>query len=211
MKPSFIGIAGNIGVGKTTFTRMLCDYYDWEPHFEVVVDNPYLSDFYADMKKWSFHLQIFFLGKRFKVQKKIQNLTHTIVQDRTIYEDAMIFAKSIHEFGNMSDRDWDCYREIFYEMTSYLKKPDLIVYLQASTDSLISRIRKRGREYEQSIDPEYLHLLNINYDSWIRSLQKSGEINTLVIPTDHKDFVTDESFRVECFRSIYTFLENSKT
>lgn len=206
MKPSFIGIAGNIGVGKTTFTRLLCDHYGWEPHFEVVVDNPYLPDFYADMKKWSFHLQIFFLGKRFKVQKKIQNLTKTIVQDRTIYEDAMIFAKSIHEFGNMSDRDWTCYLDIFHEMTSYLKKPDLIVYLQASTDSLISRIRKRGRDYEQSIDPEYLHLLNIHYDGWIRSLQKSGEINTLVIPTDNQDFITDEFFRISSFERIYKSL-----
>ncbi|MDD3806515.1 MAG: deoxynucleoside kinase [Candidatus Marinimicrobia bacterium] len=210
MKPAFIGIAGNIGVGKTTFTKMLCDYYHWDPHFEVVVDNPYLADFYEDMKRWSFHLQIFFLGKRFKVQKKIQNLTNTIVQDRTIYEDAMIFAKSIHEFGNMTDRDWACYLEIFYEMTSYLKKPDLIVYLQASTDSLISRIRKRGRDYEQSIDPEYLHLLNIHYDEWIQSLQKSGEMNTIVIPTDSKDFITDETFRIQCFESIYLIVANSK-
>lgn len=207
-KAHFIGVAGNIGVGKTTFTSMISEYYAWEPHYEVVMDNPYLSDFYADMKRWSFHLQIFFLSKRFQVQKLITDLTKTTIQDRTIYEDANIFARSIFELGNMDERDWKNYRELFNEMTSYLKKPDLIIYLKAETDSLLSRIRKRGRNYEQSIDPEYLHLLNIHYNKWIESMEKSGEIPTLVIRTDGHDFVQEKDFRVDIFKQVKQTLNN---
>lgn len=205
----FIGVAGNIGVGKTTFTQMIADEFNWEPHFEVVVDNPYLSDFYADMLRWSFHLQIFFLSKRFKVQRQIEKLNRTIIQDRTIYEDANIFAKSIYEIGNMTDIDWQNYQELFAEMTHYLRKPNLIVYLQASTDSLISRIRKRGRDYEQNIDLEYLHLLNIHYDAWIRKLEMNQEIPTITINTDYHDFVKDLDFRRDLFARVKHALENS--
>ena len=206
MKHHFIGIAGNIGVGKTTFTNMLCERFGWDPHYEVVLDNPYLKDFYGDMLRWSFNLQIYFLSKRFQVQKKIQDLSNTIVQDRTIYEDAMIFARSIHDMKNMDDRDWENYQELFGEMTSYLRPPDLIVYLQASTDSLISRIKKRGRDYEQGIDLEYLHLLNIYYDRWINELIVSKEIPVLVIKTDGKDFLTDNLYCEDTFQRIYNFL-----
>jgi len=200
--PFFIGVAGNIGVGKTTFTQMISEHFDWDPHYEVVVDNPYLEDFYSDMMRWSFHLQIFFLSKRFQVQKTITRLQRTTIQDRTIYEDANIFAKSIFELGNMTERDWDNYRELFGEMTSYLKSPDLIIYLQAGTDSLISRIKKRGRDYEQSMDLEYLHLLNMRYDQWIGELQKSGDIPVLLIPTDGHDFVEEQDFRKDIFRRV---------
>jgi len=206
MKHHFIGVAGNIGVGKTTFTNMICERFGWDPHYEVVVDNPYLKDFYGDMLRWSFNLQIYFLSKRFQVQKQIQNLKNTIVQDRTIYEDAKIFARSIHDMKNMDDRDWDNYQELFKEMTSYLRAPDLIVYLQASTDSLISRIKKRGRDYEQGIDLEYLHLLNIYYDRWINELIESKEIPVLVIKTDGKDFLTDNDYCENVFQRIYNFL-----
>ena len=206
MKNYYIGIAGNIGVGKTTFTKMICEKYNWDPHFEVVIDNPYLEDFYKEMKKWSFHLQIFFLSKRFQVQKKISSLTQTIVQDRTIYEDAKIFARSIYEIGNMSKRDWDNYNELFNEMTSYLKKPDLIVYLKASTDTLIDHIKSRGRDYEKNIDLEYLHLLNIHYDRWISNLEKTGEINTLTVNMNEDDIIDNKDFRETLFQNVYNKL-----
>lgn len=206
MKHHFIGIAGNIGVGKTTFTSMLCERFGWDPHYEVVLDNPYLKDFYGDMLRWSFNLQIYFLSKRFQVQKKIQRLSNTIVQDRTIYEDAKIFARSIHDMKKMDDRDWENYQELFGEMTSYLRPPDLVVYLKASTDSLISRIKKRGRDYEQSIDLEYLHLLNIYYDRWINELLESKEIPVLVIHTDGKDFHTDKHYCEDVYQRIYNTL-----
>ncbi len=206
MKNYYIGIAGNIGVGKTTFTKMICEKYNWDPHFEIVIDNPYLEDFYKEMKKWSFHLQIFFLSKRFQVQKKISSLTQTIVQDRTIYEDAKIFARSIYEIGNMSKRDWDNYNELFNEMTSYLKKPDLIVYLKASTDTLIDHIKSRGRDYEKNIDLEYLHLLNIHYDRWISNLEKTGEINTLTVNMNEDDIIDNKDFRETLFQNVYNKL-----
>ncbi|MDA3870834.1 MAG: deoxynucleoside kinase [Candidatus Marinimicrobia bacterium] len=206
MKNYYIGIAGNIGVGKTTFTKMICEKYNWDPHFEVVIDNPYLEDFYKEMKKWSFHLQIFFLSKRFQVQKKISSLTQTIVQDRTIYEDARIFARSIYEIGNMSKRDWDNYNDLFNEMTSYLKKPDLIVYLKASTDTLIDHIKSRGRDYEKNIDLEYLHLLNIHYDRWISKLEKTGEINTFTVNMNKDDIIDNKDFRETLFQNVYNKL-----
>jgi len=206
MKNYYIGIAGNIGVGKTTFTKMICEKYNWDPHFEIVIDNPYLEDFYKEMKKWSFHLQIFFLSKRFQVQKQISNLSNTIVQDRTIYEDAQIFARSIYEIGNMSKRDWDNYNELFNEMTSYLKKPDLIVYLKASTDTLIDHIKSRGRDYEKNINLEYLHLLNIHYDRWILNLEKTGEINTLTVNMNEDDIIDNKDFRETLFQNVYNEL-----
>jgi deoxyadenosine/deoxycytidine kinase len=165
-----------------------------------------LEDFYKEMKKWSFHLQIFFLSKRFQVQKKISSLTQTIVQDRTIYEDAQIFARSIYEIGNMSKRDWDNYNELFNEMTSYLKKPDLIVYLKASTDTLIDHIKSRGRDYEKNIDLEYLHLLNIHYDRWISNLEKTGEINTLTVNMNEDDIIDNKDFRETLFQNVYNKL-----
>ena len=177
----FIGLAGNIGAGKTTFTTQMAERNGWKPFYESVSDNPYLSDFYGDMKRWSFNLQIYFLHKRFESHLNMYRSNGGVIQDRTIYEDVEIFARNLHEMGNLSDRDWDNYLGLFVTMTSFLKKPDLIVYLRASTDTLLSRIQSRGRDYEQSIDPEYLHSLNIAYDKWINSV---ADYPVLTIETD---------------------------
>ena len=177
----FIGLAGNIGVGKTTFTTQMAERNGWKPFYESVSDNPYLSDFYGDMKRWSFNLQIYFLHKRFESHLNMSRSNGGVIQDRTIYEDVEIFARNLHEMGNLSDRDWDNYLGLFVTMTSFLKKPNLIVYLRASTDTLLSRIHSRGRDYEQSIDPEYLHSLNIAYDKWINFV---ADYPVLTIETD---------------------------
>ena len=185
----FVGVAGNIGAGKTTLTDIIAERFNWKPYYEMVIDNPYLSDFYGDMRRWSFNLQIFFLSNRFNTHKEMEESGFSCVQDRTIYEDVEIFAYNLWEMGNMSQRDYDNYRELFSIMTSYLKKPDLIVYLKASTDTLLSRIRKRGREFEKTISPEYLHMLNIAYEHWIERAQK--EQNIYVIESDNINVLTD--------------------
>ena len=167
---SFIGLAGNIGVGKTTFTKLLSKSLDWTPYFESVTDNPYLNDFYGDMKRWGFNLQVYFLHKRFQMHLTMSESSTGVIQDRTIYEDIEIFARNLYQLGKLSKRDWENYSGLFAVMTSYLKKPDLIIYLRAETDTLISRIKNRGRDYENSIDPEYVHTLNVSYDRWIRSI-----------------------------------------
>jgi len=184
----FIGLAGNIGVGKTTFTKKMADIFGWSPFYESVADNPYLSDFYGDMKRWSFNLQIYFLHHRFKVQKEIFELSGGVVQDRTIYEDVEIFARNLYEMGRMDDRDWENYQNLFSIMTDYLRKPDLIIYLKASTDTLQTRIHSRGRDYEISIDPEYLHQLNVAYDQWTSRLK---DIPVLKIETDQFNIFRD--------------------
>ena len=185
----FVGVAGNIGAGKTTLTDIIAERFNWKPYYEMVIDNPYLSDFYGDMRRWSFNLQVFFLSNRFKTHNEMEDSGYSCVQDRTIYEDVEIFAYNLWEMGNMSQRDYDNYRELFSIMTSYLKKPDLIVYLKASTDTLLSRIRKRGREFEKSIKPEYLHMLNIAYDHWIERARKEQTI--YVIESDNINVLTD--------------------
>ena len=184
----FIGLAGNIGVGKTTFTKKMADAFGWSPFYESVADNPYLSDFYGDMKRWSFNLQIYFLHHRFKVQKEIFELSGGVVQDRTIYEDVEIFARNLYEMGRMDDRDWENYQNLFSIMADYLRKPDLIIYLKASTDTLQTRIHSRGRDYEISIDPEYLHQLNVAYDQWTSRLK---DIPVLKIETDQFNIFRD--------------------
>ncbi len=177
----FVGLAGNIGVGKTTFTEIVAEKLGWTPYFESVDDNPYLGDFYGDMSRWSFNLQVYFLHKRFKSHHDMSLSNGGVIQDRTIYEDVEIFAKNLNEMGFMDQRDWKNYRNLFSIMTSYLLKPDLIVYLKASTDTLISRIKSRSRDYEKSIDPEYLHTLNVSYNKWINNLI---DIPVLLIETD---------------------------
>tara|TARA_B100000427_G_scaffold260591_1_gene224948 strand:- start:378 stop:1007 length:630 start_codon:yes stop_codon:yes gene_type:complete len=184
----FIGLAGNIGVGKTTFTKTMSERCGWQPFYESVSDNPYLNDFYKDMKRWSFNLQIYFLHKRFEMHKIMNNLDEGTIQDRTIYEDVEIFAKNLHELGNISDRDYENYSGLFSVMVSYLKKPDLIVYLRASTDTLLGRIEKRGRDYEGSISPEYLDSLNISYDRWINS---EKDYPVLIVETDDFNIFDD--------------------
>ena len=187
-KPSFIGLAGNIGVGKTTFAKLLSEKLNWIPFYESVSDNPYLSDFYSDMKRWSFNLQIFFLHKRFEMHQKMSASLTSVIQDRTIYEDLEIFARNLYQLGKLSQRDWDNYRGLFKVMNSYLKRPDLIIYLKADTDTLLSRIKNRGRDYENSIDSEYIHTLNISYDRWIQSISDQP---VMTIETDYFNIFED--------------------
>lgn len=185
----YIAIAGNIGSGKTTLTQMLTERYDARSYLEES-NNPYIGDFYEDMNRWSFNLQISFLGSR--IQQTMDMLSETghgdIIQDRTIYEDAHIFAENLHEMGLMATRDIETYMKIFHLVTALIPKPDLLIYLKASVPTLISQIRKRGREYEMNIDEAYLGRLNDKYNHWIDNLY-DGEV--LVIDKDHEDFVSD--------------------
>ncbi len=179
-----IAVAGNIGCGKTTLTKMLAKRYNWEPRYESVDFNPYLEDFYADMNRWSFNLQIYFLNTRFRDVVEISKSKNTIVQDRTIYEDAKIFAPNIHAMGRMSDRDFANYSDLFDLMMSLVKKPDLMIYLRASVPHLVAQIQKRGREYEQTMSLDYLKGLNDRYEEWI----KNYDGRLLVIDVDSLDF-----------------------
>ncbi len=185
----YIAIAGNIGSGKTTLTRMLTERYDATAYLEEV-DNPYIGDFYEDMNRWSFNLQIRFLGSR--IQQTMDMLSasreRTIFQDRTIYEDAHIFADNLHEMGLMSSRDIETYMKIFRLVTTLIPKPDLLIYLRASVPTLISQIRKRGREYEMNIDEQYLNRLNVKYNNWIDTIYDGP---MMVIDKDREDFVDD--------------------
>lgn len=183
-----IAIAGNIGSGKTTLTRMLAARYGWTPKYESVDFNPYLSDFYDDMSRWSFNLQIYFLNKRFKDVVDISRNSETIIKDRTIYEDAKIFAPNLHDMGLMSSRDFDTYSDLFDLMMSLVKMPDLLIYLKSSIPNLVSQIQKRGREYEKTIRIDYLTGLNERYDKWIDSYK--GHL--LVIDADKYKFGNKE-------------------
>ena len=179
-----IAVAGNIGSGKTTLTRMLSQRYGWTPRYEPVDNNPYLDDFYADMPRWSFNLQIYFLNKRFQEVVEISKSTDTIIQDRTIFEDARIFAPNLHGMGMMSDRDFDNYNDLFELMISLVKLPDLMIYIRSTVPNLISQIQKRGREYERSIRIDYLAGLNERYENWI----KTYEGNLIIIDGDNTKF-----------------------
>jgi len=180
-----IAVAGNIGAGKTTLTRLLAKHYGWMPHFEEVNDNPYLDDFYDDMKRWSFNLQIYFLRSRLSQILKIRESGKDVIQDRTIFEDACIFAPNLKDMGLMSARDYENYEAIFQQMISFVKMPDLIIYLKASVPTLVNQIQKRGREYESSIRLDYLKSLNERYNNWAESY-KGGKI--LTIDVDHINF-----------------------
>ena len=179
-----IAIAGNIGSGKTTLTKMLAAHYGWTPKYESVDFNPYLADFYEDMARWSFNLQIYFLNKRFKDVVEIAKGDSVIVQDRTIYEDARIFAPNLHDMGLMSTRDFENYSDLFDLMMSLVGTPDLLIYLKSSVPALISKIQKRGRDYEKSIRIDYLTGLNDKYENWIRDYKG----NLLVVDADNIDF-----------------------
>jgi len=187
-----IAIAGNIGAGKTTLTTMLAKHYGWTPRFESVDYNPYLEDFYADMNRWSFNLQIYFLNKRFKDVVEISKENETIIQDRTIYEDARIFAPNLYEQGYMSDRDFANYQDLFDLMMSLVKYPDLLIYLRSSIPHLVSQIQKRGRAYESTMRIDYLQGLNDKYEKWISEYK--GKV--LIIDKDNTDFFGNpEDFR----------------
>ena len=179
-----IAIAGNIGAGKTTLTSKLSKHYKWEPHFEDVENNPYLNDFYKDMQRWSFNLQVFFLNSRFRQIIEIQNSKKTFIQDRTIYEDAYIFAPNLHSMGLMSTRDFENYKELFNLMDSLVKGPDLLIYLRSTVPTLVSQIQKRGRDYENSIRLDYLTQLNERYQAWISEYDKE----LLIIDVDDNNF-----------------------
>ncbi len=192
----FIAVAGNVGVGKSTLTRMLADRLGWEPFFEAVDDNPYLADFYQDMRQWAFHSQIFFLSRRLRHHHELLQRENSVIQDRSVYEDAEIFARNLYEQGAMSERDYRSYRELYEVLCAFLPPPDLILYLRADVDTLLHRIRKRGRAYEQDIDPNYLRQLNRLYDEWIDQFTLSP---VLTIEAANLDFVAhrDHLDRIE--------------
>tara|TARA_Y100000992_G_C21229725_1_gene474836 strand:+ start:314 stop:922 length:609 start_codon:yes stop_codon:yes gene_type:complete len=184
-----IAIAGNIGAGKTSLTELLAKHFNWEAHFEDVIDNPYLDDFYNHMERWSFNLQIYFLKSRFQQLLRTKNNKKTIIQDRTIYEDAHIFAPNLKAMGLMNQRDFKNYQELFHLMESLIQGPDLLIYLRSSIPNLVSKIHKRGREYENSISIDYLSRLNERYEAWTSTYDK-GKI--IVIDVDNKDFVENK-------------------
>lgn len=184
-----IGIAGNIGSGKTSLTTLLSKHYKWEAYYESVDNNPYLDDFYQDMQRWSFNLQIYFLNSRFRQVLEIRNSGKTIVQDRTIYEDAHIFAPNLHDMGLMDTRDYQNYVSLFNLMTSLIKPPDLLIYLKSSVSTLVKQIQKRGRDYETKISIDYLKNLNERYDKWIENYNL-GDL--LVIDADKIDFIQNQ-------------------
>ena len=184
-----VAIAGNIGAGKTTLTKLLAKHYNWEPHFESVEENPYLDDFYSEMERWSFNLQVYFLNSRFRQILEIRESGKNIIQDRTIYEDARIFAPNLHAMGLMPNRDYNNYESLFDLMERMVTPPDLLIYLRSSISNLVGQIHKRGREYENSISIDYLSRLNERYEAWITKYDKG---NLLIIEVDNLDFVENQ-------------------
>lgn len=167
MSQHFIAIAGNIGAGKSTLTQMLSERFGWSPFYEANAENPYLADFYGDMTRWSFHSQVFFLGRRLEHHYQLLQHTGSVVQDRTVYEDAEIFARNLHKQGTMTERDYDVYRRLYKAVSAFLPPPNLMVYLECDVETLMTHIHKRGRDYERDISPEYLERLNHLYNEWI--------------------------------------------
>ena len=188
LKHKYIAVAGNIGAGKSSLTGLLGKNFNWKTYYESVDNNPYLSDFYDDMRRWSFNLQIYFLSSRFRHQKEMQSAMVNLIQDRTIYEDVEIFAKNLHDMGLMSNRDYENYCTLFHEMVAYLRPPDLLIYLRAEVPTLVRQIQKRGRNYENTIRIEYLERLNSLYEDWIDRY----EHEKLIIDTDNLDFVNSD-------------------
>ncbi len=184
-----IAIAGNIGSGKTTLTKILSKHYGWKAHYEDVEHNPYLQSFYDDMQRWSFNLQVYFLNSRFRQVVEIRRGNKKVIQDRSIYEDAYIFAPNLHDMNLMSTRDFENYSSLFELMSSFIQPPDLLIYLRASVPTLVDQIQKRGREYEESIRIDYLKLLNERYEAWI-SKYKHGKL--LIVDVDKLDFSKPE-------------------
>ncbi|CAI8214872.1 MAG: Deoxyadenosine/deoxycytidine kinase [Flavobacteriaceae bacterium] len=185
----YFAIAGNIGAGKTSLAKLLSEHYGWEAHFEDVIDNPYLDDFYNHMERWSFNLQVYFLNSRFRQLEIFKSSENSFIQDRTIYEDANIFAPNLHAMGLMNQRDFNNYQSLFSLMESMVKGPDMLIYLRSSIPNLVSKIHKRGREYENSISIEYLSRLNERYEAWISTYDK-GKL--LVVDVDEIDFVENK-------------------
>jgi deoxyadenosine/deoxycytidine kinase len=203
----FVAIAGNIGTGKTTLTGLLSKKYGWEPHYEVVVDNPYLADFYGNMARWSFPIQIFFLNTRFKAHQLINKSSNSAIQDRSIYEDANIFARNLYESGYMEKRDYQTYLDLYEEMCKHLTPPDLLIYLRKSLPKLKSNIAMRGRDYEAQISDTYLGNLNRYYDEWIENY-KHGKV--LVVDSDNYDFVKNPDDFEKVGRQIFQELDQKE-
>jgi deoxyadenosine/deoxycytidine kinase len=180
-----VAVAGNIGSGKTTLTTLLAKHYNWEPHYEDVDQNPYINDFYEDMHRWSFNLQVYFLNSRFSQILEIHEKKKSVIQDRTIYEDAYIFAPNLHAMGLMTTRDFENYFSLFTLMEKFIKAPDLLIYLRASVPTLVNQIQKRGREYENAIRIDYLKRLNERYEAWISTYDK-GKL--LIVDVDENNF-----------------------
>ncbi len=188
-KKVFVGVAGNIGAGKSSLTQLLSLRYGWKPYYESVEDNPYLNDFYADMKRWSFNLQVYFLSNRFRSHKSITESEESVILDRLIYEDAEIFARNLYDIDKMEERDYENYEALYEVMTEYLRPPDLLIYLRANTETLAKQISLRGRGFEQTIKREYLDQLNKHYESWIGRYKKGA---LLIIESDEIDFVNKQ-------------------
>jgi deoxyadenosine/deoxycytidine kinase len=182
----YVIVAGNIGVGKSTLVGMLCERLTWEPFYEPVAENPYLADFYDDMKTWSFHSQVFFLANRLRLHHDLMRHPSSVIQDRSVYEDAEIFARNLRLRGELSARDYETYTALYRSLTGFLPPPDLIVYLRASVSTLVDRIRRRGRDYELQIEPDYLARLNDLYEEWIASFTLCP---VLTVPADDLDYV----------------------
>ena len=202
-----IAIAGNIGAGKTTLTELLAKHYKWEPQYEDVMQNPYLDDFYAEMERWSFNLQVYFLNSRFRQTLDIHNSKNTVIQDRTIYEDAHMFAPNLHALGLMTHRDFENYSSLFQLMESLVKGPDLLIYLRSSIPNLVNQIHKRGRVYENSISIEYLSRLNERYEAWIHDYNKD---NLIILEVDDLNFVDCSEDLEQVIQTIDSKLENMK-
>ena len=185
----FVAVAGNIGVGKSTLVELLAERMHWTPFFEPQSQNPYLADFYQDMQEWSFQSQIFFLSRRFRAHRDISDHPGPAVQDRSVYEDAEIFAHNLFLERNMSDRDYRTYRDLYEVLTRFLPPPDLVVYLRASVDTLVDRIAMRGRDYEKAIQPEYLTRLNDLYEEWT---ERFSLCPVLTVPADNLDYVLND-------------------
>lgn len=200
----FICVAGNIGTGKTTLTHMLSERFGWKAYYESVKDNPYLDDFYADMARWSFPLQVFFLTNRFKIHNEIMQGTATAIQDRSIYEDAFIFARNLYEAGKMDRRDYESYKELYQKLAQYLNPPDLVIYLRKGVPKLREYIRKRGRAFEQNIEASYIERLNHYYEEWITGY-RGGKV--LVIDSNELDFVANSAHFDAIARQVHEALD----
>jgi deoxyadenosine/deoxycytidine kinase len=186
----FVAIAGNIGAGKSTLTGLLGERLGWEPFFEAVADNPYLADFYQDMHRWSFHSQVFFLSRRLRHHHQLLQRSHSVVEDRTLYEDAEVFACNLYRQGSMSERDYQSYRELYEVLSRFVPPPDLVIYLRASVPTLVDRIARRGRSFEQDISRDYLEQLNSLYEEWIGGFNLCP---VLTVPSDDLDFVANST------------------
>jgi deoxyadenosine/deoxycytidine kinase len=203
----FVAVAGNIGVGKSSLTSLLAQKLGWEPFFEAVVENPYLADFYSDMQRWSFHSQIFFLSRRLRHHRSLLDRPGSVIQDRSVYEDAEVFARNLFNSGHMTERDWQSYRNLYEVLATLLPPPDLVVYLQASVPTLLNRIALRGRDFEHSITPDYLSQLNALYDRWVAGFNLCP---VLTVATDNLDFVQYDAHLDQIARRIHDRLQGKE-